>query len=50
MRAGDYLGNLIDELWSLAILLFKNLCRVDKRTERFLFSAPRQENVRPNAM
>ena len=30
-------------------LLFKNLCRVEQRIVRFLFPAPRQENVRQNA-
>jgi hypothetical protein len=48
-RTGDYLGHLTDELEEFSTFLtLKNLCRVDLKTMRFLFSALRQENVRLN--
>jgi len=46
VRTGDYLGHLTHELEELAVsLLLENVCRVDQRTMRCKFSAPRQENV-----
>lgn len=37
VRTGDYLGHLTDEFEEFgSTLLFKNLCRVDLRTMRFL--------------
>jgi len=49
VRTGDYLGHLKTSCCILAVnLSSKYLCRVDQKTMRFLFSAPRQENVRPN--
>ena len=46
VRAGDYLGHLTDELEEFGALFF--IEKLYQKTVSFLYSAPRQENVRPN--
>ena len=49
MRTGDYLGHLTAELEEFgAQSLIEEFVSVGQKTMRFVFSAPRQQNVRRN--